>query len=1346
MDRRGGAEVVVPPNRFLYLKGGDIMPKQNEPTTKFKVDISELKKQMQEAQRQIRLANSEFKAATAGMEKFEQSADGISAKLTQLHKVLDGQNKKLESLEKQYDAVVEAQGAESKGAQELLIQINNQKAAIGKCESEIQKYEGALDEVENASEDVQDSSDDATKGIKDIGEAAKDSESGLKGFAKTLGGVIAKGAKVAVAGVTALGTAFLASAESSREFRTNMSKIKTAFTDNGFTAKDASKQYKDFYAVLGDDGQATEAVNHLSKLCNNQKELADWTNITKGVYGTFGDSLPIEGLTEAANETAKVAQVTGPLADAINWATTDSNKWSEALSGNNKALAAFQKATKDGESAEDAFNAALGACKTEQERSALITNTLNSLYSDAAKTYEKTAGDIMDAQRAQAELNDAMAKVGTVAEPVMTAIKMTGASLINVLMPGIEKVGDGIKGLMNGATEAAKTIGKGLSTTITAIAGKIQEILPTVAEVGVSLVTTLASSIANMLPDLVQTAGQIVLSLINGITEALPDLLQSFTEAITGVVDSLIALTPRLITAAVQFFMALVNALPTIIPQLITGITNLIPQIVDVLTTAVPQLVTAIIDVLTTALPQIVTAIVAVLTTAVPQIVQGAITLLMGIVDALPTIIDALVAALPQIITAIVTVLTTAVPQIVQGAITLLMGIVDALPTIIDALVAALPQIITAVVTALTTAVPQIVQGAITLLMGLIDALPQIIITLTEALPQIVTTIVDSLINNADLIFDAGIQIFMGLVEAIPVIIVKLVAAIPKMITAIIGALLKIIPKLVELFTKIREKVMDFFWKIIKLGAEKGASFVLNIVNKIKELPGKIAERLAAVISKVIAFGISFVAKAKEAGSDFLNAIINRVKSLPGDLYDKIKGAVTKVMEWRNNLAEKGKEAAAKLVSSVVDNVKNLPGKIKDIGKNIVKGLWNGINGMTDWIKDRVSGFSKGVLNNIKGFFGIHSPSRVMRDQVGKYISLGIAEGIDKNKDAVTKATTNLGKKVLSTLEKTMSKKEFKKHGSDLVSKLTEGVNSKVTSFQKSIDAVTKKFDDAIKEVKSKRSEMKEALSGMGGDLYTKDDDGNIVLSDLKAQTKEVVAYGKNLNKLKGKISKNLMDEILGMDADEGYEYTQALLKLSDDELAAYNKAYTKKIKASEEVANAWYKKDLENLQSQYTQKVTKLVNNLVNGVSNAGKQAVNGFLKAFKNNKAVNKSLNDFCDNVLNTVKKKFKIHSPSKVMENMIGNNLVYGLAQGITRKTNVAVKAMKGLSDNVMKKATMGLNAFNSQIQESAGGKVGVQEARVVKNYYNFNQTNNSPKALSRWDIYRQSKNLLGGVENV
>ena len=120
---------------------------ERQPTTKFKVDISELKKGMQEAQRQIRLANSEFKAATSGMDKWSDSADGVSAKMKQLGSVLDAEKKKLASLEAQYDLVAKEQGETSKGAQELLIKINNQKAAIGQTEASLSKYGQKLSQI-----------------------------------------------------------------------------------------------------------------------------------------------------------------------------------------------------------------------------------------------------------------------------------------------------------------------------------------------------------------------------------------------------------------------------------------------------------------------------------------------------------------------------------------------------------------------------------------------------------------------------------------------------------------------------------------------------------------------------------------------------------------------------------------------------------------------------------------------------------------------------------------------------------------------------------------------------------------------------------------------------------------------------------------------------------------------------------------------------------------------------------------------------------------------------------------------------------------------------------------------
>lgn len=121
------------------------MGNNQETTTKFKVDISELKAGMQEAQRQIRLANAEFKAATAGMDNWGQSADGVTAKITQLTSVQKEQEKQLDALKQQYAIVAKEQGESSKGAQELAIKIANQEAALGKTEKELRNYNIQLD-------------------------------------------------------------------------------------------------------------------------------------------------------------------------------------------------------------------------------------------------------------------------------------------------------------------------------------------------------------------------------------------------------------------------------------------------------------------------------------------------------------------------------------------------------------------------------------------------------------------------------------------------------------------------------------------------------------------------------------------------------------------------------------------------------------------------------------------------------------------------------------------------------------------------------------------------------------------------------------------------------------------------------------------------------------------------------------------------------------------------------------------------------------------------------------------------------------------------------------------------
>lgn len=254
--------------------------------------------------------------------------------------------------------------------------------------------------------------DSALRNIDETSERAEESSSKTSEAFKKIGavaGTIAKG--IAVAGV-ALGGAWVAAIEGSREYRTEMGKLDTAFVTNGHSSEAAKKTYSDLNAVLGDSGQAVEASQHLAKLTKNEKELQTWTDICTGVYATFGESLPIEGLTEAANETAKTGILTGGLTDALNWAGIS----------------------------EEAFQKKLDACSNEQERQKLIMDTLNGTYSKASEQYKKTNKDVMDAQKAQEKLTDAFAAFGAVGEPILTAIKEKIAEMVTAAVPHLENL------------------------------------------------------------------------------------------------------------------------------------------------------------------------------------------------------------------------------------------------------------------------------------------------------------------------------------------------------------------------------------------------------------------------------------------------------------------------------------------------------------------------------------------------------------------------------------------------------------------------------------------------------------------------------------------------------------------------------------------------------------------------------------------------------------------------------------------------------------------------------------------------------------------------------------------
>ena len=305
--------------------------------------------------------------------------------------------------------------------------------------------------------------DDAKKKIKEVnGEIDKTGSGSQKAGASGVKAMaaLAKGAAMAVtaivpvvAAIAAAGVALVKLGKSTLDYNKEQAKLITAFQSAGASAEQAAETYKGLFRYLGDSSKATEAAGHLAKITTNQEELAEWTKITQGIYATFGDSLPIEGLTEAANETIRVGKVTGTMADALNWAGVS----------------------------EDEFNAKLAQTTSLEEREALTRSTLNNLYSNAAEIYERNNKALLDYNESQASLQSAMGEAGKAVLPLMTALNNLGSAFFTALKPAIEAIMPylvsfvemitkaltavmGFFGVVTGKSASIKTVGESIGS------------------------------------------------------------------------------------------------------------------------------------------------------------------------------------------------------------------------------------------------------------------------------------------------------------------------------------------------------------------------------------------------------------------------------------------------------------------------------------------------------------------------------------------------------------------------------------------------------------------------------------------------------------------------------------------------------------------------------------------------------------------------------------------------------------------------------------------------------------------------------------------------------------------
>ena len=683
----------------------------------FSIDVTNLKAGLAQANRLIRESESEFKSAAAGMDDWSSSQEGLEAKAQSLNNITDIQRKKVAALQSEYENLISG-GLDpaSREATELRTKINNETAALKSNEKQLSEVNDKLKEFGKNGKDAGAGAESAGKGMSALGTVAK--------------GVGAAVAAVGAACVAAVGS-FFALAESTRESRTQMGKLETAFAQAGMSAETAESTFTALYGVLGDEGKATESAAFLAQYANTEEELAEQTRILTGVFATYGDSIPTEGLAEGIAATISMGETQGVLADALEWQGVNLEQ----------------------------FNEQLAACADEQEREALITSTLNGLYGEAADKYAAVNADIIAAQEAHAGMTQALNDLGAIAEPIMTSLKVMATDLLTAIMPFVSLMGEGLQGALDGTAGSAEKIAEGLGGMLSTVLDKIVSALPAVI-----------STISALIPEIISVMAEILPKVIEAIANALPGIVTMLAQAI-----------PLLITALSGIINQIFTSLAAIIPQIALTITEAIPQIITALTAAIPQLLEGaivvlmaivealpvVISALVAALPGIITAIIDFLVGSVGILVDGAITLLMAIVEAIPVIIDALISNLPTIIDAIVNGLITGLPAILNGAIELFMAILEAIPVIIDALISNLPTIIKTIVSALINNIPALMMAAVKLFMAIVQAIPQIIGSLAKALGSIVTTIFETLGSGLSTIWEIGRDIVTGIWEGI---------------------------------------------------------------------------------------------------------------------------------------------------------------------------------------------------------------------------------------------------------------------------------------------------------------------------------------------------------------------------------------------------------------------------------------------------------------------------------------------------------------------------------------------------------------------------------------------------
>ena len=839
------------------------MPDENV-TTKFRVDVSDLKKNITEANRQVKQYKAELANASAGMKKGEESAESLTKKIEAQSKIVEAEKKKLEAMKaelseyeaaakngsrtvedlarkheeaakafgedseeaqklaKQLDAAKAAQERNLKAVDDLRLKIVNQDTAVKNAEGQVRNFSEQLDGLQKEEKETGD-------------EAEKTTNGGLQAFSVALGNLAAN---IITDVIKKLGDMGKAAIDAFEQFDAGRDALIKATGATGDAAKELTAAYSNTAKDIGGDLETIGALvgevntrfgytgDKLSEVSEDFAKFSDITgmdavaavqSVSKALAGAGMDAEEYSVLLDKLAAASQASGIqTDTLAQNLQKYGTQMRSIGYDVDDTIALLSQFEKSGVNAETAMKGLQTANIAWTKEGK------NAKDELAA-VIKEIEKAPNSTEAAQKAIETFGN---KAGTELADAIRSGRFEFAEFTDVVAGSSGTVEKTFEETQSGI-DKIKLAAQGLSVTFGEAAGKlVEEFAPGIENI-ISLFTKVISGDDEAEDELADAIGGLVEGALSKAVSSLPSIV-GFVSRLTGkLVEALAGAAPDIVSGAAAAIRSIIN-----------GLTGFLPTLIDVIADVIPKVLDALIE-------------------AAPQVIKATMVLASRVAKALPGLIVKLVEYIPQLVQGIADFLVSQTPVIIQSALDIVTGLVQALPDIMQALVDALPGLFKALTDFIANNAPMVLQATLDIVKALVKAVPEIAKAIYPMIPQIMDTIVEAVANFIPVWIDTFKRMFQMLANAIP------------------GLWENVKQSFSEVFelwkTNIFDRARDAFGEIWD-----------HIKEKVTPVGQKIGDAIGAAFKSTLNGAIDFIEQRLNTIPNAINAAIDTLNALPG--------------------------------------------------------------------------------------------------------------------------------------------------------------------------------------------------------------------------------------------------------------------------------------------------------------------------------------------------------------------------------------------------------------------------------------------------------------------------------